>query len=788
MARNKNKIPQAPIVNSLSVKYFRGIADKQTINFDKRNQIIILFGENGSGKSSFVNALEYLFKGKLDIFKPQAINKKQKPAIHQGYGEDDWEIELTFNNNRKILRNKTGLHYEKGLRKFFNYYDSFFKNASFILNRKKLLEFIEGEEKTRFDSISKLCGLNEIDSIQKSLNQSEKYFKNLLDEKNNELKEVSFSITNFLNIDEVNSRNDIVDGINVYLDKLNLPLIDEKTNLNEYINNLDDSSKYAIDKHNIGQFKEIYRKIELPQLSKTFEKLLSDYDKLAVDSISYIKQSNDILIKSRKFIESNELETCPVCENRLNEDILNEIDLKISKLNNNLENYSSFESEVHEFKKLLKNQISLLDAILKALNDISFDLTDEIKSVEELKFKLNDLLNDLNNLLNFKVSAFSLYEKYEFSSISDVYDRIEEIEVSVIDSHGEELKSVKSCISDLIKYDSITSDIKKCHAKYELSKEVLTSFNETKQEYINDLIDDIEKDVDRFYKFIHPDDEINSPSLKQTGVSKLRFYVNSFGQNADPRSFSSEGHLDSLGICIFLAFMKKFNKFKFIVLDDVITSVDLSHKDKIARLIVSEFKLYKVLITTHNPLWAEQLQRISEGSGRNSEILHITNWKIGMGPTIQNHKSTPEKIQKYLNEGDFNGAVNASRRYLEYLLGEFCENHSVNLKLKERYSVGDLKVPVKLKSESMVEGTNLKEYVDFLWKELKMVDFIGNKLSHHNKDSYLLTGSEVVPFCNLVIELNKALNCCLDCPFNKELEFDSVTHEVKCVSECDLRK
>ena len=121
-------------------------------------------------------------------------------------------------------------------------------------------------------------------------------------------------------------------------------------------------------------------------------------------------------------------------------------------------------------------------------------------------------------------------------------------------------------------------------------------------------------------------------------------------------------------------------------------------------------------------------------------------------------------------------------------MGEFCENHSVNLKLKERYSVGDLKVPVKLKSESMVEGTNLKEYVDFLWKELKMVDFIGNKLSHHNKDSYLLTGSEVVPFCNLVIELNKALNCCLDCPFNKELEFDSVTHEVKCVSECDLRK
>lgn len=186
MARNKNKIPQAPIIDSLSVKYFRGIADKQTIDFNKRNGIVILYGENGSGKSSFVNALEYLFKGKLDIFKPQAIDKKQKPAIHQRYSEDDWEIELIFNGNKKILRNKDGLHVDKSVKKFFAYYDSFFKNSSFILNSWKLLEFIGGTEKDRFDSISKLCGLNEIDSIQKSLNQTEKYFNNVLEEKSSE--------------------------------------------------------------------------------------------------------------------------------------------------------------------------------------------------------------------------------------------------------------------------------------------------------------------------------------------------------------------------------------------------------------------------------------------------------------------------------------------------------------------------------------------------------------------------------------------------------------------------
>ena len=106
--------------------------------------------------------------------------------------------------------------------------------------------------------------------------------------------------------------------------------------------------------------------------------------------------------------------------------------------------------------------------------------------------------------------------------------------------------------------------------------------------------------------------------------------------------------------------MKKHNPLNFIVLDDVITSVDLTHKDKIARLIISEFKNYTILVTTHNPLWAEQLQRICEGYGRNNEILQITNWELGIGPNIKKHKKTPENINEYLEKDEYNAAANNS--------------------------------------------------------------------------------------------------------------------------------
>lgn len=94
-----------PNVSSLSVKYFKGVADEQTIEFTKNNKIVVLLGENGTGKSSFVNALEYLFRKKLDILKPSTVDKKS--FIHKGHSDDDWEIQLNL-GHENIKLNDSG--------------------------------------------------------------------------------------------------------------------------------------------------------------------------------------------------------------------------------------------------------------------------------------------------------------------------------------------------------------------------------------------------------------------------------------------------------------------------------------------------------------------------------------------------------------------------------------------------------------------------------------------------------------------------------------------------------
>ena len=58
---NKNLKP-----HTLTVKSFRGINDEISLQL---GNITILKGENGTGKSSFVNAIEYLFSKDLAFLK-----------------------------------------------------------------------------------------------------------------------------------------------------------------------------------------------------------------------------------------------------------------------------------------------------------------------------------------------------------------------------------------------------------------------------------------------------------------------------------------------------------------------------------------------------------------------------------------------------------------------------------------------------------------------------------------------------------------------------------------------
>ena len=81
-------------VHTLNVKSFRGVNQEISLQL---GDITIIKGENGTGKSSFVNAIEYLFSKDLAFLKNKTINRK-KAAFNWASGQSNAKIELKFLN------------------------------------------------------------------------------------------------------------------------------------------------------------------------------------------------------------------------------------------------------------------------------------------------------------------------------------------------------------------------------------------------------------------------------------------------------------------------------------------------------------------------------------------------------------------------------------------------------------------------------------------------------------------------------------------------------------------
>ena len=70
------------------------------------------------------------------------------------------------------------------------------------------------------------------------------------------------------------------------------------------------------------------------------------------------------------------------------------------------------------------------------------------------------------------------------------------------------------------------------------------------------------------------------------------------------------------------------------VLDDVLSTVDAYHKERIARLILEEFEDYQFIITAHNKPWVDELESLCLEYNRDNIVYEIEDWSLDEGPVI----------------------------------------------------------------------------------------------------------------------------------------------------------
>lgn len=194
------------------------------------------------------------------------------------------------------------------------------------------------------------------------------------------------------------------------------------------------------------------------------------------------------------------------------------------------------------------------------------------------------------------------------------------------------------------------------------------------------------------YRQLHGFDEDQFTAKIEPEGPSLNFEVDYYGRGTHPpHALHSEGHQDSMGLCLYLALAERLTEdlIDLVILDDVVMSVDADHRREVCRLLATYFRDRQFLITTHDKTWANEL--ISQGVVDSRQTVEFYNWHVETGPQVSYEVDIWQRIEEDLQRNDVPSAAARLRRGSEHFFGMVCDalQVPVTYKLNDRWELGD---------------------------------------------------------------------------------------------------
>jgi len=762
-------------VKALDIHAFRGIPG---LNLELGGKSLLLGGENGTGKSSIVEAIEFFFTGKISQLEGIQGLSLQRHGPHVNFNPEDVSIKITFDPGSTSL-GRTFTSAPSPPAQLKDYFQVTQK-GTFILRRSQILAFIISQPADRFRTIGSIIGIEPLDEIELEMMRLRDDLKGEIDSKEADTKGLikDLSAITKKNIVKV---EDVLPALNETLQENKLLLIKSLEDVDKHAQEMLKAVRKANSTKRIGLLNEI---LELTKAPLIAEEVIGKLDGLNEKVKSLLKEHNvrlglsviELLKSGRTVIEDEKMDICPLCEREIDRDKL------LVRIENRLRTLVSLSEKASEIRTTSVPIINKLKEVTSSL-DSTLSKSESFAELAKEKGKLANKIGFLNDFVDKINSAKELKNEIPIQELSQQKDEINMAWSSIQTKCGqilsvtgltEEEKKVLEVVrlieqargkaKELVK---VNSELKTYHEYYGLAEKIYSIFSETKKTKIQEIYNSIQGGIRSFYSMLHPNDPHKNieltVALGRRASTELK--MESFGREGeDPRALTSEGHLDSLGLCIFLAFVKKFNEgCPLIVLDDVVTTIDTRHRENICKLLLKEFGDKQLIITTHDGVWYEQLcaSQRAYGMGGNFRNLSIINWSVEAGPTMSSYKPRWERIQEKLDSGDKRGAGNEGRQYVEWLLKQICNitNAPVPVNNWQGGMVGDLLPHAKKRIAALVKDEPYKDKVSLAFTELERTTILGNLLSHDNPLIDRVSIHEVKEFCNCVHELHRLFLC-----------------------------
>jgi len=800
-------------IKNIKIKGIRGAKDTLDLNLNGKS--ILLYGDNGSGKSSISDAIEWFFTDKISHLSSSEIELKD--ALRNATIPDTESSEVCIKFTKSSLDCSKTLSLKKGkltpeilntTEEFSNYIINS-NSENILLRYQSLTNFIDNTKGEKLKYLSDIIGFAEVTKKKEVLQKSHNSIKAEIKSQNFETQISSNKQHLIAKLGaSISQEKQLFETINEKIKSLNTEItiksIDDINKLLEHIkkpvnNNLTIELKFLNDTKNALNI--LFSEIDL--IDVEYVKYFDEFNIVANDVDAIIKIYLGDLLNAANTVFKKKIhtdESCPLCLQPKNSDVLQEeIKVRLKEI----EEYSKIKMPFDKAKKMvteiIAERIKRLEILLlnTEINKVEND------NIKKAVFSLKLKIFEYQKAIDIKVTSGGkplTAEHYklkneDFSFLSIVNERIVKIEDSLKND------TITVLYSNILASKEAFLNIQKLNKQKEVLENqrktlelIYNEFVKKQKEALEDFINSFSERINEFYQYMNPGEPFQEIKVVAIGEDdELNGITIEYKYNGNwvspPQKYFSESHLNCFGLSFFLASVEAFNnENKFIILDDVISSFDSTHRKSFADLLFEKFSDYQIILLTHEIEWFTNI--VSPLAKKNGWLTNIIRWTAIKGTHIDSEpKALKEFVDNSLAEGMTINLGNPIRTYLEHFLKEVCFNLDVKVSYKpnvvnEKRMADEL--INELKSRISAKSTDLKAKLPVIEKVGNSL-LLGNLLSHDNPFNPKI--GDLKAFWNDIIELEK-LFICQDTSCTKTkvslINYDTVAKKVRC--GCDKTK
>ncbi|MFN8400078.1 MAG: AAA family ATPase [Anaerolineales bacterium] len=595
-------------IKSIQLSWFRGAAD--TVTLEPNGKSMVIYGENGSGKSSFVDSVEYILNnGRINHLAHEYSGKHQEKSIHNTHKPQGEKTEtlIKFADNSELRTEikqngtSTSIGAEMIAINTWSY-------RSTILRQDEVATFVHDTKGDKYSALLPLLGLDELVTTAENLKLLIKSI-----ETNSKLKEIKAVLK-----DAETKRKEIFgtasdDQILKKISELHAQYCPNEPKATDPFSQCNETDQAIQAKS--SQVTPEYDRYRLLQnisqlkLKENVSSVRLANSKIADSVEPLIIERLDVLQSTHTYVEQLNQEKevpCPACGRSIAVDSFqSHIKSEQNRLQKIIDINNSRKTAIDTLCDTLKSfKTSIKRNELKSWQSelAHGDLSKNLVYIGELSVETIRSSCDEENLILLENLLLPLIEAANSASKNAPPDTQKLLADKKVIDGGKIVISAMEKASNVLSITTIMSFLNSIEQNIRAE---IRSHTET-------VIKEISVDIQKMWGILHPGNTIKEVRLythpdedKAIDISLEFFGI----EQPSPRMTLSEGYRNSLGLSIFLSMAKRVsNTDRPLFLDDVIVSLDRNHRGMVAELLKKEFSERQVVIFTHDRDWYTELR------------------------------------------------------------------------------------------------------------------------------------------------------------------------------------